>query len=84
MGVGEDMAQPRVASADRGEQRGRAFAVLNVGGVDRDGDEMAAGVGDDMALAPFDLFTSVKTAWPPASRSSQIGGRKSRFPPDCR
>ena len=49
--VGEDMAQPREAVPDGGEQGGRAVAILDVGGVDPGGYQQAAGVGEDMTLA---------------------------------
>jgi len=48
--IGEDMAQPRKAPADRLEHIDGAVPVLNVGGMHEDQDEKAAGVGKDMAL----------------------------------
>ena len=48
--IGEDVAQPGEGPSDRGEQRRRAVAVLDMGGVNHAGDEPPAGVGEDMAL----------------------------------
>lgn len=52
------MAQPWEAIADRFEHIDGAVAVLNVGSVDEDEDQEAAGIGNDMPLAPFDLFAA--------------------------
>lgn len=57
--IGEDMAQPREAIADGLEHINGTVAVLNVGGVDEDEDQKAAGIGDDMPLAPLDLLACV-------------------------
>jgi len=43
-------------------------AVLNVGGVNDKADQQANGVGDDMALAPLDLFTGIITTNPATFR----------------
>jgi len=53
--VGEDMAQPWMAEPDRPEQVRSAGAILNIGPVDLYEDQEAERVGDDVALAPFDL-----------------------------
>lgn len=37
-----------------GEDPGRAIPILNAGGMDFAGDQVAAGVGDDVAFPPFD------------------------------
>jgi len=60
--IGEDMAPPGEGPSDRGEQRRRAVAVLDVGGVNHAGDEEPAGVGEDMALACVDRLGRVKPA----------------------
>jgi hypothetical protein len=44
-----------------------AITVLNVGGVDQDGNHKATGVGEDVALATLDLFARVIAARPPDS-----------------
>ena len=62
------MAQPREAMPDALEHIGCAVTVLDVGGVDNGCDQKALRVGDDMALAAFDLFTRVITPWPAAFR----------------
>ena len=41
-GMGKDVAQPREAEADRGQQRNRAVAVLNLGAMDDRPDQPAA------------------------------------------
>ena len=56
------MAQPREKVTDRGQQRGRAAAILDVGGMHRRRDERAAGVGDDVGLAAIDLLARVIAA----------------------
>lgn len=57
--VGEDMAQPREAPDDFRPTQRRAVTVLNVGGVDHGVDQIAFGVGEDMALAALDLLARV-------------------------
>lgn len=60
-GVGED-------AKDEGKQRARAFvqhqrsavAILNVGGVNRDAQQQAERIDEDMALAARDLLGRVK------------------------
>ena len=49
--IGEDVAQPRIERADGGEHGGRAVAVLDVGRMHHDADEVAVGIDEDMALA---------------------------------
>ena len=60
--IGEDVAQPGEGPSDRGEQRRRAVAVLDMGGVNHAGDEPPAGVGEDMALAPLNQLAGVEPA----------------------
>ena len=57
--VREDMAQPGEALAYCLEHIDGAVPVLNIGGMDQDQDQEAAGVGKDMALAPLDLLARV-------------------------
>jgi hypothetical protein len=52
------MAQPREAPDDFRPTQRRAVTVLNVGGVDHGVDQIAFGVGEDMALAALDLPAS--------------------------
>ena len=60
--IGEDVAQPGEGPSDRGEQRRRTVAVLDMGGVNHAGDEPPAGVGEDMALAPLNQLAGVEPA----------------------
>ena len=60
--VGEDMAQPREAVADRCQHIGSPVAVLDVGGMDDGGDQEALGVGEDMALPALDQLGGVEAA----------------------
>ena len=60
--IGEQVSQPREAVDDLGEQQGRAIAVLDVGGVDQGVDQVALGVGQDMALAALDLLARIIAA----------------------
>lgn len=64
--VGEDVAQPWMAEPDRPEQVGSAVSILNIGPVDPHEDQEAERVGDDVALAPFDLLARVISANPAA------------------
>src|SRR5215217_6774489 len=48
--IGKDMAQPGIESADGGEHLHRAIAVLDIGGMNAQPDQMALRVGDDVAL----------------------------------
>src|SRR5271165_4861495 len=57
--IGKDMAQPREEIADRSQQVGRAVSILNVGGVHLRANQMTAGIGNDVALAPVDLLARV-------------------------
>jgi hypothetical protein len=68
------MAQPREAFAHSLEDIDGTVAVLNVGGVDKDGDEKAAGVCQDVALAAFDLLSRVIAARALAMRASHMDG----------
>src|ERR1700678_2796997 len=60
--VGEDVAQPRIDRADRRQDERSAVAILDVGGMDDDADEMALRVGDDVPLATHDLLAGVESA----------------------
>ena len=53
------MAEPREAETDRLEDIGRAVAVLNVGSVDEDEQQKAAGIGDDMPLATLHFLACI-------------------------
>lgn len=60
--IDKDIAQPREALPYGFEEIDRAISVLNVGGVHEDKDKKAAGIGQDVALAAFDLFASIIAA----------------------
>ena len=53
------MAQSREALDDFGQHQRRAVTVLHVGGVDFRMDEIAIGVGQDVALAALGLFACI-------------------------
>jgi hypothetical protein len=57
--IGKDMAQPREALDDLGQHQRRAVAVLNVDSVDYAMDQIAIGVGQDVALAAVDLLACI-------------------------
>jgi hypothetical protein len=66
--VGKDVSQPRVEVANRGQNQWRALAILNVSRMDDRSDQQAAGVGEQVALAPFDLLAGIiPPRGPPAS-----------------
>jgi len=52
------MAQPRIARTDRSKDAGGAIAILNAGFVHDESDQVALGVGNDVALAALDLSPS--------------------------
>src|ERR1700687_4244078 len=74
------MPQPREEIADRGQQIGRAVSILNVGGVHLRANQMTAGIGNDMALAPVDLLARVIS---PRTAAFRVLGRLTVDPP-CR
>jgi hypothetical protein len=53
------MFNERVSCPGRLEHRLAAVAILDAGGMDLDGEEPTVGVGQDMALAAFDLLARV-------------------------
>jgi hypothetical protein len=68
-GIGEDMAQPGTNMADCGEQERRSIAILNACLMHDRADQQARRVGQDVALAAFDLLAGVV-----ASRAAGLGG----------
>ncbi len=60
--VGEDVPQAGEGPADRLEQRHGAVAVLDIGGVDLEGEQRALRIGDDVALAPLDPLSRIEAA----------------------
>jgi hypothetical protein len=57
--VGKDMAQLGEPASQSLQKRYRSMAILNVGGMNVDGEQKAIGVGDDMPLAPVDTFAGI-------------------------
>ena len=55
------MPQPWEAKARRLQHIHSPVTTLDVGGVDEDEDQKAAGVGEDVTLATFDLLARVIT-----------------------
>ena len=55
--IGKDMAQPRIARADRSKDAWGAIAILNAGFVHDESYQVALGVGNDVALAALDLLS---------------------------
>ena len=68
-GIGKNVAQPRETVADRGQQRNRTVAILNLGTMDDGPDQPAARIGDDVALAALDFLAGVEPA-----RAARLGG----------
>src|ERR1700760_2009142 len=66
--VGKDMTQLREPASQPLQQGDGPMAILNVGGMNVDGEQKAVGVGDDVPLAPVDAFTGVE-----ASRTAGLG-----------
>ena len=62
------MSEPWERGADRRQQRHRAVAVLNPGGMDDRRDQQPHGIGEDMSLAALDLLAGVVAARPAGFR----------------
>src|SRR5436853_1513581 len=82
--VGKHMPQLGKALAQALQQGHGAMDILNVGGMNVNGQQQAVGVGDDMALASVDAFAGVKTARPASLRrrgtlAVNDGGCRSRL-----
>src|SRR5260370_32395948 len=65
--VGEDVAQFGEHSSDEPQQRHGAMIVLNVGGLNKHGEQRAFGIGDDVTLAAFDFLATSNPRGPPLS-----------------
>jgi hypothetical protein len=59
------VAQPREAGDESGEHQRRAVAILDIRRVDHGMDQIALGIGEDMAFAPLDLLARVVTSGVP-------------------
>jgi hypothetical protein len=57
--VGEQMTQPRIEPAHEGDHAEGSVAVLDVGSMHAQADQMAVGVGDDVALAALHLLAGI-------------------------
>src|SRR5438132_1242518 len=62
------MAQPPEEMADRSQQVGRAVSILDVGGVHLGANQMTAGIGNDVTLAPIDLLARIISPRPSTFR----------------
>jgi hypothetical protein len=62
------MAQPREAANDFGQHQPRTVTVLDVGDLDHGVNQIALGIGEDVALAALDILACVKAARIPAFR----------------
>ncbi len=74
--IGEQVAQPWAGMAYGFQHGRRAVAVLGIGCMDDETEEHAGGIDDSMALATFDLLSSVIAANPAMhgdQRSVDIG-----------
>jgi hypothetical protein len=58
--IGEDMAEPRVAMANVVQHGNGPVAILDIGTMDHEPDEMAECIGDDVPLAAFDFLASIE------------------------
>ena len=66
--VGEDMPQPGIERTDRGQRDRAAIAVLNVGGMHDEPNEMTKCIGHDVPLASLDLLARIKATRPSVKR----------------
>ena len=67
--VGKQMAQPGKQVVDGANDKRGTIAILHIGGVDFSADQQAQRVGDDLALATFDLLAGII-----ATRTAALGG----------
>jgi len=51
--IGEDVAQPGIARADRSKDAWSAVAILNAGFMHDESDQISLGIGDDVASKPL-------------------------------
>ena len=79
--IGEDMAQPWIERADRSEHARGTIAILNVGLMHDQPDQIALRVGDDVALAALDLLSCVPTGCQLLLPSGSPLGQPPRAPP---
>jgi len=85
--IGKDMAQPGIARTDRSKNAGGAIAILNAGFVNDESDQVALGVGDDVALTALDSLAHIKAPWatafcgfsPTGCQSLRPSGSPQRF-----
>jgi hypothetical protein len=63
--VGEDAGDEGIAPTRALERQLAAIAILDVCGMDADGEKPAVGVGQDVALAPGDLLPGVVAFFAP-------------------
>ena len=66
-GIDPDLGQPREGRVQAGEQLSGAIAVGDIGRMDADLEQQAGRIGQDVALAPTDLFGPVVATGPPFS-----------------
>src|SRR6202011_4242714 len=66
--IGEEVAQPGIARADRSKDAWSAVAILNAGFMHDESDQISLGIGDDVALAALDFLACVKAPWATAFR----------------
>ena len=67
--IGEQVPEPREPVDDFSEQQRCPVTILDIGRVDQGVDEVALGVGQDMALAALDLLARII-----ATRAAALGG----------
>src|SRR5215831_3763918 len=66
--VGKDMPQLGKALSETLQQGDCAMDILDIGGMDVNGQQQAIGIGDDVPLAAIDTFARVKAARPAGLR----------------
>jgi len=60
--IGKDLPQLGKAISDTLQQGHRTMDVLNIGGVNVDGEQKTIGIGDDVPLASIDALTGIEAA----------------------
>ncbi len=76
--VSKDVAQLGKAMPYALQQGDRTVDILNVGGMNVNGQQQPVGIGDDVPLAPVNAFAGIETAW-----TARLGGRSGLAVDDC-
>ena len=72
--VGKDMPKPGKAIAQALQQGDSPMDILNIGGMNMDGQQETISIGNNVPFASIDALAGVKAAWAPRPASSKHSG----------